>query len=247
MPNFYNRLKARKFTSVSDTAVEISAYNSATPNFTIDAGGKLNWSSGSATADTNLYRSAADVLKTDDSFDVASGQTYKINGSDVLTATTLGSSIVGSSLTSVGSLSTLSAATPSFTGPMTISGRTDLQQVRELVNNISISSGTLTCDYNTGGIFYVDAGVGATTFTVDITNLPTDNNYAVSVTLIVKQGATQGIPTVIKGNGSTVSHKWANGNSAPTASASTKIDIFTFTLHRVTSAWVILGSYSLNY
>ena len=247
MPNFYNILRARKFNTTADTALEIAPYGSATPNFSIDAGGKLRWSSGSATADTTLYRSTPNILKTDDSFDVASGQTYKIDGTDVLSSTALGSSIIVSSLTSVGSLSTLSAATPSFTGPMTISGRTDLQQIREVVNNITISAGTLTCNYNTGGIFYVDAGVGASTFTVDITQLPTDNNYAVSVTLIVKQGATQGIPTVIKANGSTVTHKWANANSAPTASASTKIDIFTFTLHRVASAWVILGSYSLNY
>jgi hypothetical protein len=247
MPNFYNLLRARKFNTTADTALEIAPYGSATPNFSIDAGGKLRWSSGSATADTTLYRSAANVLKTDDSFDIASGKTYKVDGTDVLSATTLGSSITGSSLTSVGTLSTLSAATASFTGPTIISGRTDIQQIREVVNNITISSGTLTCNYNTGGIFYVDAGVGATTFTVDITNLPTDNNYAVSVTLIVKQGATQGIPTVIKADGSTVTHKWANANAAPTASASTKIDIFTFTLHRVASAWVILGSYSLNY
>ena len=38
--------------------------------------GSLNWSSGSAAADTNLYRYAADVLKTDDSFMVAGGTIY---------------------------------------------------------------------------------------------------------------------------------------------------------------------------
>lgn len=39
----------------------------------IDAGGKITWGSGSAAGDTNLYRSAADVLKTDDVFQAASG------------------------------------------------------------------------------------------------------------------------------------------------------------------------------
>ena len=82
MPNFYNIIRAKKFSTSADTAVEIAPYNSATPNFTIDAGGKLNWSSGSATADTNLYRSAANVLKTDDSLDVASNLT--ISGTTVL-------------------------------------------------------------------------------------------------------------------------------------------------------------------
>lgn len=122
MPNFYNLLRARKFTTAADTAVEIAPYNSATPNFSIEAGGKLKWSSGSAAADTTLYRSAANVLKTDDSFDIASGQTYKVDGADVLSATALGSNVVSSSLTSVGTLSSLTAATPTFTGPTTVNG-----------------------------------------------------------------------------------------------------------------------------
>ena len=115
-------MRARKFSTAADTAVEIAPTDSATPNFAIEAGGKLKWSSGSATADTTLYRSAANTLKTDDSFDVASGHTYKIDGADVLTATSLGSSVVSSSLTSVGSLTSLDAATPNFTGPLTSSG-----------------------------------------------------------------------------------------------------------------------------
>jgi hypothetical protein len=133
MPNFYNRLRARKFSSASDTALEIAPSSSATPNFTIDAGGKLNWSSGSANADTTLYRSAANTLKTDDSFDVASGHTYKIDGADVVTATSLGSGITHSHLTSVGNLTSLTAATPNFTGPAILNGNsiltTDLTSV----------------------------------------------------------------------------------------------------------------------
>jgi hypothetical protein len=82
MPNFYNIIRAKKFSTAADAAIEIAPYDSATPNFRIDAGGKINWSSGSATADTNLYRSAANVLKTDDSFDVASNLT--ISGTTVL-------------------------------------------------------------------------------------------------------------------------------------------------------------------
>jgi hypothetical protein len=122
MPNFYNLLRARKFSTAADTAIEIAPSDSATPNFAIEAGGRLKWSSGSATADTTLYRSAANTLKTDDSFDVASGHTYKIDGADVVTATSLGSSVVSSSLTSLGTVQELSAATPSFTGPATFSG-----------------------------------------------------------------------------------------------------------------------------
>lgn len=65
MPNFYNLIRAKKFSTSSDTAIEIGPSSSATPNFAIDAGGKLKWSSGSDTADVNLYRSASGTLKTD--------------------------------------------------------------------------------------------------------------------------------------------------------------------------------------
>lgn len=282
MPNFYNRLRARKFTSVSDTALEISPTSSATPNFTIDAGGRLNWSSGSTTADTNLYRSASNVLKTDDSFDIASGQTYKIDGADVLTATSLGSSVTGSSLTSVGSLTSLNAATPSFTGPLTSSGtstfsgslvssggfsaatpsftgpltssgnstftgRTDISEIRETVSSVSVSGGTLTCNYTSGCVFYIASMSGVSgNFTVDITNVPTDNNYAITISIIVNQGATGYYPSVLKINsGSNETVKWAN-DTAPSVNAN-KIDIYNFTLIRVSSAWVVLGSASNNY
>jgi hypothetical protein len=123
MPSFYNKIRAIKFNTSSDNAIEVAPSSSATPNFIIDASGKLSWSSGSATADTTLYRDSANVLKTDDSFDIASGKTYKIDGANILSATSLGSSVVNSSLTSVGSLTGLTAATPNFTGPAKVDGK----------------------------------------------------------------------------------------------------------------------------
>lgn len=278
MPVFFNRIKARKFTTAADTALEISPSNSATPNFVIEAGGKIRWSSGSATADTTLYRSAANTLKTDDSFDVASGHTYKIDGADVITATSLGSGITHSHLTSVGSLTSLNAATPSFTGPMNSSGTSTfssvvsvngsltaatpsftgpltssglstfsneiaLQQIKEKVTDGTISANVLTCDYATGAIFYTSATAN---FTLNITNLPVDNGNAMTITVVTSQGGTAGYPNVLQVGGSVQTIKWPNGNTAPSPNIN-KIDIFTFTLIRRSSAWTVLGSYSLNY
>lgn len=252
MPNFYNRIRARKFNTVADTAIEIGAHNNATPNFTIDAGGKLNWSSGSATADTNLYRSASNTLKTDDSFDVASGHTYKIDGADVLTSTTLGSGVINSSLTSVGSLVSLNAATPSFTGPLissgtnTFNGRTDIAEIREVVSSISVSSGVLTCNYENACVFYVASMSGVSSnFTVNITNVPTDNDYAITISIIINQGATGYYPNVLQVAGSLQSIRWVN-DTAPSVNAN-KIDIYNFTLIRISNAWIVLGSASNNY
>ena len=235
MPNFYNLLRARKFSTAADTALEIAPVDSATPNFVIEAGGKLKWSSGSANADTTLYRSAANTLKTDDSFDVASGHTYKIDGADVLTGTSLGSNVISSSLTTVGTLSSLS-----------VSGRADISEIRETVSSVSISSGTLTCDYTSGCVFYIASmsGVSAN-FTVNATNIPTDNNYAMTISIIVNQSSTGYYPSILQVAGTPVSIRWVN-DSAPSVNAN-KIDIYNFTLIRVSDAWIALGSASNNY
>ena len=256
--------------------------------------GKLKWSSGSANADTNLYRSASNVLRTDDSFDIASGHTYKIDGDDVLTATTLGDTVVNSSLTSVGNLtsltaatpnfsgpltssgpstfsssltaatpsftgpltssgpstfsSTLTAATPSFTGPSTFTGRTDISEIRETIYPSSTTGGVLNCNYNNGCVFYLPNGSSSSTFIVEISNVPTDNNYATTISIIVNQGspATYPSPTTLSINGSAVSIKWAN-STAPTSGNANKIDIWNFTLIRYSDSWIVLGSESKNY
>ncbi len=232
--------------------------------------GKLKWSSGSANADTNLYRSASNVLRTDDSFDIASGHTYKIDGDDVLSATTLGDTIVNSSLTSLGTLtslhaatptftgpltssgpstfsSTLTAATPNFTGPATFTGRTDISEMRETIYPSSVSGGVLTCNYNNGCVFYLPSGASST-FIVEISNVPTDNNYATTISIIVNQGSPAGYPspTTLNINGSAVSIKWAN-STAPTSGNTNRVDIWNFTLIRYSDSWTVLGSESKNY
>jgi hypothetical protein len=53
-----------------------------------------------------------------ENFDLASGKTYKINGTDVLSSTTLGSGVTSSSLTSVGTLLNLTV-TNTITGSIT--------------------------------------------------------------------------------------------------------------------------------
>lgn len=195
MPNFYNLIRAKKFSTAADTAVEIGAHNSATPNFAIDAGGKLKWSSGSANADTNLYRHSADTLKTDDN--------------------------------------------------LIIGGTTDIQQIREKLTDSSVSTNVMECDYSTGAIFYNTTSLAAN-FTANITNLPTENGYAASITIVVNQGSTAYYPNALQIGGVSQTIKWPNGNTAPTPTAN-KIDIFTFTLIRRSDSWTALGSYSVNY
>jgi hypothetical protein len=191
MPNFYNLIRAQKFSTVSDTAIEIGSADSATPHFSIDAGGKLNWGS----LDTNLYRSTANTLKTDDSLVVA--------------------------------------------------GTVDVQQVREKLNDSTVSTNVMTCNFSTGAIFYNTTTLSAN-FTANITNAPTDNGYVVTITIIINQGSSAYYPNALQIAGSSQTIKWPNANALPTPTPN-KIDVFTFTLIRRSSAWTVLGSYILNF
>jgi len=59
-----------------------------------------------ATDKTLNWVSSTTSWTSSENFDLASGKTYKINGTNVLSATALGSAVVGSSLTSVGTIAT---------------------------------------------------------------------------------------------------------------------------------------------
>ena len=73
MPAFLDKIKARKFTSASSSAVEVGVNAESEARLKVDAGGKLTFGGGSAVGDTTLYRSAADTLKTDDVFQALAG------------------------------------------------------------------------------------------------------------------------------------------------------------------------------
>lgn len=66
-------LRGIEFGSPSDEAISTRVNEDSYPRIRIDAGGRLTWSSGSATGDTNLYRISANTLYTDDVFQSALG------------------------------------------------------------------------------------------------------------------------------------------------------------------------------
>ena len=68
---------------------------------------------------TLLWNNTAQSLRSSENLDVASGKTYKINGTNVLSSNTLGSGIVNSSLTSVGTLTKLDVENVNSTGIIT--------------------------------------------------------------------------------------------------------------------------------
>jgi hypothetical protein len=175
MPNFYNIIRAKKFSTAADAAIEIAPYDSATPNFRIDAGGKINWSSGSATADTNLYRSAANVLKTDDSFDVASNLT--ISGTTVLQQSTEKFTVSAATINSTATnVDVLDGAVYYYTGTITTGFKFNIRG-----NGSTTLASLLTTDAN------------AITVVLMIENVSTAKSFAASSYLTIDTNATVAI------------------------------------------------------
>jgi hypothetical protein len=163
----------------------------------------------------------------------------------------LGQIINNTTLTSA-SLTSASIVDANIAGAVNISanvnvlGRLDLQEVRETVNPATISASVLTADYSTGTIFYVSSSA-ASNFTVNVTNVPTDNDKAITVVIVLTQGATGRIPSALQVGGSAQTIKWLGGNAPTPTSGAGKIDIFNFTLIRTGSAWLVLANSSLNF
>ena len=70
---FKTGVVVEELASVSTQAVGVKVDGDSETRVKIDAGGKITWGSGSATGDATLYRSAANILKTDDTLEAVLG------------------------------------------------------------------------------------------------------------------------------------------------------------------------------
>lgn len=123
-----------------------------------------------------------------------------------------------------------------------IFGLTTLTYTSEKLNTKTSAgaAGTVTHDLSTGSVFHHSSI--SNNFTANFTNVPTTNDRAIGVTLILVQGITPYVPNILQIDGTTQTIKWVN-NTTPTGTAS-KVDIAGFSLIRTGSAWTVLGQYS---
>jgi hypothetical protein len=167
-------------------------------------------------------------------------------GAQTVSDKTLTSTILTSPTINGATLSGTLSGDPTLSGNVSVTGRLDIQDVRETVNDGTITTNVLTLDYPAGTISYIPTAPTAN-FTVNITNAPTDNGKAITIVVMVTQGATGYIPNVLQVAGSAQTIKWLGGtNPTPTSSAG-KLDIFNFTLIRRATAWTVLGNSALNF
>ena len=130
--------------------------------------------------------------------------------------------------------------TSSFSGDVTVAGKTSLAAVVERLVNSNSSTGVVPFDLTSQGIFYVNNP--AADITTNFTNVPTTNNRIITPTVILSQSSTARIVSGCQIDGAWQTINWANGLT-PTGTAN-KQDVFGFSLIRSGSAWKVLGQLS---
>lgn len=123
---------------------------------------------------------------------------------------------------------------------ISVFGTSTFQQSTEKIQTKTGATGAVTHDYSLGALFYHSSI--STDFTANIINVPTTNDRAIVVTLILSQGVTAYIPNVLQIDGASQTINWSNG-STPTGNASKK-DIVSFSLLRTSNSWTVLGQLS---
>jgi hypothetical protein len=169
------------------------------------------------------------------------GTTLNVSGVSTLT----GNATVGGTLTVTGLTTLTGGLTTDATSR--ISGRFDVQEMREdVVTNLTVVSNVFTADFTTAGIWYIGTAPTAN-YTVNLTNVPTDTNKAITFSVMQLQGATGYIPSALNVDGVSQTIRWAGGTVPTPTSTANKIDVFNFSLIRSGSSWIVFGSANTGY
>jgi hypothetical protein len=124
---------------------------------------------------------------------------------------------------------------------LSINGELTIGSVNEKIV-LEVSGGTSSHEFNyvSGSVFYISSSLGNNIY--NVSNIPTEDLNAVSLTFIVKQESTPYIASSYKINDETVTVSWA-GNEQPTGNAN-KTDVIGLTALRVGSSWNVLGTFT---
>jgi hypothetical protein len=109
-----------------------------------------------------------------------------------------------------------------------------------IVQNVSGGTETYEFDYNSGSVYYLTSSLGDNVY--NVSNVPTENNQAISITFILKQELTPYIASSYKLNNEEVTVSWA-GNEQPIGNIN-KTDVIGLTALRVGSSWNVLGTFT---
>lgn len=172
---------------VEDQNIELGKVANPT-NATANTGG-LTILAGTDGDKTWRWLSATSAWTSSEHLNLVSGKEYKINNVSVLTNDTLGSGVVNSSLTSVGTLTsgTWNATTIAVNQGGT--GQTTYTNGQLLIGNTTGNTLTKATLTGTSNRLIVTNGAGSITLNVDATHLYTSNGSPVGVNKVVARDA----------------------------------------------------------
>jgi hypothetical protein len=102
--------------------------------------------------------------------------------------------------------------------------------------------------WTNGNIFYTDASAAGANITYNVTGVPTDVNKIMTINIFQVQGSTGRIPGAFQIDGVGQTIKWVGGSAPTPTSSAGKIDVFSFSMHRLAGGtWNVYGSSSLNF
>ena len=216
--------------TVDDKNIELGSV--ASPSDSTADGGGITLKG--ASDKTIVWTNSSDSWDFNQHVNVASSQEFKVNNVSVLSATTLGSSVVNSSLTSVGTLAGL-----------------DLAGL--LTEHVTVTAGKLSdatnLDLANGNVFLFTTAE-STTATPNLRyNSSTTLNSkmaigdVVTVVLITTANASAYCAQLTI-DGTAVTENWVGG-SAPSDGGSSGVDIHSYTIVKTAdAAWTVIGNQS---
>lgn len=124
---------------------------------------------------------------------------------------------------------------------LSIDGSLNIGSVNEkIVLQVSGGTSSYEFNYNSGSVFYLSGSLDNNVY--NVSNVPTEDLNAVSLTFIIKQETTPYIASSYKLNNENVTVRWAN-NEQPVGN-SNKTDVIGLTALRVGSSWNVLGTFT---
>ena len=209
---------------------------SGTVNFTAEGPSDTSADGGGiilkgTTDHTFTWGNFADAWNSTEHLNLAVNKEFRIGGALALSTTSLGTTVVNSSLTSVGTLTGLDV-----NGDITLGGVITEKTFNNYTTTLTPSSNILTIDVaNANTIMGTpSSGAGAAINTWSFTNVNLANGQSKTITLILtaNTSATYGDGCVIDGTTITNGVKWSGG-SPPIATSN--IDILTFVVVKDTA------------
>ena len=133
-----------------------------------------------------------------------------------------------------------------FSGVPTFLAGIRIQEMIEDITDASLSGNAATFDYTTGNIFFVTSGPSGS-MTYNFTNVPTTDGRVVTFNVFQLMSTTSAIPTTFNINGSSASVRWQFGITPTGTGTSNKIDVYSFTIIRRSTAFTLLGAINANF